>query len=672
VLNGMEHALADRFANYTPAYLYLMTAAAYLREYVLPEMPKIVAIKLPSIIADFLLALAIYKLVQATSPYKQAPLLAFALTLFLPTVLANSSLWGQADAIYTAAVVACVWLLCTKRPAAAMILFGLGAAFKAQAFFIAPLLAFLFFRRVLGVRHFAVAAATYVLMMTPAMLMGRPPLEALGTYIGQAGEYHRLSLGLPNLYAFAQNDWYHFGLAAGLMLSAIAGLTIAIAFARQCPEPTRDDILACAMLSVAIMPFMLPKMHERYYFLADVMSIAAGFRWWKTAWLIPAYQLISLAGYATILDVPPLSSFRYVVNLRWMGVLTGLAIAVLTAQLAIFRLPATAQRRKGAQIIASGGTMILVLAIAGFLIAPSQSQPPITVGSSSAFKPAHPARIRFGDAIEMVGYDFPWMRTFRTNMMSIDLFFEPLRPLSGTLQLRVEVFNTQGQSLELVVQTNADSDAPLETWQPGAVHRQTRYLPIWPTVDAPQAGVFKIGWVDMATGQALPTTCDGKPCDAKVGIQPFGLDPSTVAPWLRAPALAHFGMDEGIALLQADAPASIAPGQTFSLTTVWRQDSRQAEDLTLFVHMLNEQGELVAQSDGPMRQGLYPTRIWHIGEVVIETRTMQVREDAPPGNYQLFAGFYRPDSLARVPAKSAGRLARSDQTFALQQVTVKP
>ena len=413
-------------------------------------------------------------------------------------------------------------------------------------------------------------------------------------------------------------------------------------------------------------------MHERYYFLADVLSIAAGFRWWKSRWFIPAYQFISLAGYATILDAPPLSLFRYVVNLRLMGILTGVAVAIVTAQLAIFRLPASTQRRKGAQAIAGGGVLILVLAIAGFLIAPSQRRPPIAVGSSSTFNPAHPTRIRFGDAIELVGYDLPWTRTFRTNMMGIDLFFEPLRPLSSTVQLRVETFNTEGQSLELVVQTYADSDAPIETWRLGEVNRLSRYLPIWSTVDAPQAGVFKISWIDVATGQPLPTTCDGAPCDAKVGFLPIGLDPSTAAPWLRAPALAHFGVDGGIALLHTDAPASITPGQIFSMTTIWRQESRQAEDLTMFVHILNEQGEMVAQSDGPMRQGLYPTRLWHIGEVVIETRAMMVRADAQPGNYQLFTGFYQPDTLARVPAKSAGSLAISGQAVAVKQVAVKP
>ena len=671
-LNGMAHALADRFANYTPAYLYLMTAAAYLREFILPEIPKIVAVKLPSIIADFLLALAMFKLAQATSPHKHAPWLAFALTLFLPTVLVNSNLWGQADAIYSACVAACVWLLCAKRNVAAMILFGLGAAFKAQAFFIAPLLTFLFFRRVIGVRHFSIAAATYVLVMMPAMLLGRPPIEALGTYFNQAAEYQTLSLGIPNFYAFAENDWYHFGLTAGLLLSAIAGLTIAIAFARQCPHPAPDDILACAMISVAVMPFMLPKMHERYYFLADVMSIAAGLRWWKTAWLIPAFQFISLAGYATILDAPPFSSFRYAVNIRLVGVFTGFVIAAMTAQLVIMRPPAKEQRRKGAQVIASGGIVLLVLAVAGVLIAPSQRRPAVAVGSSDTFQPANPVRIRFGDAIELVGYNLPEARTFRASTMDIDLFFAPLRPLSNSLQLRVEAFNTQGESLELVAQTDVDDNAPLETWRPGEVNKQTRYLSIWPAVDAPQAGVFKISWVDKATGELLPTTCDGAPCDAKVGLLPIGLDPATVAPWKRAPAMARFGNDGGITLLNTEAPARIAPGQSFSMTTVWRQESRTAENLTFFAHMVDEQGAMVAQSDGPVRQGLYPASLWHIGEVIIETRAMTVPADAKPGNYQLVAGFYHPDTQLRVPANLIGSSPSPDQAVAIKQITVHP
>jgi Gpi18-like mannosyltransferase len=671
-LNGMAHALGDRFANYTPAYLYLMTAAAYLREFVLTAMPKVVAIKLPSILADFLLALAMFKLVQVTSAHRYAPALAFALTLFLPTVVINSSAWGQADAIYSACVVACVWLLCARRPAAAMILFGLGAAFKAQAFFIAPLLAFLFFRRMVGIRHFAVAAGMYALVMLPAIMLGRPPIEALGTYLVQAGEYQTLSLGLPNLYAFAPADWYHFGLIAGLLLSAIAGLTLAIAFARQCPNPAPDDILACAMLSVAIMPFMLPKMHERYYFLADVMSIAVGLRWWKAAWLIPAYQGISLAGYATILDLPPLSSFKYTVNIRLFGVITAMVIAAATAQLAIFRVPSIEQRKKGAQVIAAGGALLLALGIAGVMIAPSQRRPAAAVGWGEGFTPPQAAQIRFGDAIELVGYALPEARTFRTGTMDITLFFKPLRPLSSTLQMRIEAFNTQGESLQLINQSSVDDNAPIETWRPGEIYRQTRFMLVWPTVDAPQAGVYKLSWVDGASGEALPATCDGAPCDAKLGLMPIGLDYPSAAPWLQAPALARFGSNGDIALLNVDAPASIIAGQPFSITTTWRQDTRHAEDLTLFLHVTGPDGEMVAQSDASMREGRYPTSLWHIGEVIPETREITLPATAPSGDYKIVAGFYRPDTLARVQAQGAGEAPSPDQTIVIHAFTTQP
>src|SRR5512141_2149364 len=64
VLNGGVYALADRFADYTPAYLYLLTAMTYLREGVAPALSKVAAIKLPSIVADLLMAIAVYKLVR--------------------------------------------------------------------------------------------------------------------------------------------------------------------------------------------------------------------------------------------------------------------------------------------------------------------------------------------------------------------------------------------------------------------------------------------------------------------------------------------------------------------------------------------------------------------------------------------------------------------------------
>lgn len=68
----------------------------------LPVISKVAAIKLPSLAFDVLLAVAVYKLVGLARPGKRAPAVAALVAVLLPTVVVNSAMWGQADAMYVA------------------------------------------------------------------------------------------------------------------------------------------------------------------------------------------------------------------------------------------------------------------------------------------------------------------------------------------------------------------------------------------------------------------------------------------------------------------------------------------------------------------------------------------------------------------------------------------
>ena len=59
-------------------------------------------------------------------------------------------------------------------------------------------------------------------------------------------------------------------------------------------------VLLAATVALTV-PFLLPEMHERYFYLADVMCIvAAGYRP-KLCWVAVLATLCSLATYATFL-----------------------------------------------------------------------------------------------------------------------------------------------------------------------------------------------------------------------------------------------------------------------------------------------------------------------------------------------------------------------------------
>ena len=141
VENGYFAALQYDFSNYNVPYLYLLAAMAAL----LPGLHSLVAVKAISMLFDLALAYFVYKCVEHKHHDSKSliPILAGLATLLAPTVVLNSSAWGQTEAIYTTFLVACLYFLLASRQAMALVAFGLAVSFKLQAVFLAPLLLWL-------------------------------------------------------------------------------------------------------------------------------------------------------------------------------------------------------------------------------------------------------------------------------------------------------------------------------------------------------------------------------------------------------------------------------------------------------------------------------------------------------------------------------------------------
>jgi Gpi18-like mannosyltransferase len=139
-------ALKDNISNYNPPYLYLL----YLVVRFLPGLEKVIAIKIPSIIFDFICAGFIYKIVRIKYENRIVGLLAYTAVLLSPTMILNSSFWGQADSIYTAGIIASIYFLITRKNWYSLISFGIAFAFKLQAIFLLPLLIAFWFKKELS------------------------------------------------------------------------------------------------------------------------------------------------------------------------------------------------------------------------------------------------------------------------------------------------------------------------------------------------------------------------------------------------------------------------------------------------------------------------------------------------------------------------------------------
>ncbi|MDY6876251.1 MAG: glycosyltransferase family 39 protein [Chloroflexota bacterium] len=94
---------------------------------------------------------------------------------------------------------------------------------------------------------------------------------------------------------------------------------------------------------------------------------------------------------------------------------------------------------------------------------------------------------------------------------------------------------------------------------------------------------------------------------------------------------------------------------TVNLTLYWQAAQNPDLDYSTFVHLLNKDGELVAQHDtGLGSDQHYPTSAWRVGDIVPSQHALILPSDLPPGGYQVRVGVYFWADGSRLPVIENG------------------
>lgn len=300
--------LSENIGNYNIPYRVFLAAISGA------EGNHLAFIKLFSVFFDIVLAFSAMNLVRIYTrtgnlltcdaenpPCSDAkPLAAFLAVLLLPTVIADSSLWGQCDSIYVSLALLGLYLGLADRPWLSVVCVAASFAFKLQAVFVLPIFIVLWMKKKLHWYHFLAFPAVYLLMMLPAVIAGMPLNEALLLYTTQTGSIGAgYSYNAPSLLAVI--DAGRTALASLntetavpiVSKCAIAAAALAIAaillnsYVNRKRFSDREIILTAALLSLAV-PYLLPHMHDRYFFTADILTLVLMI---SSAGFIPVFAL---------------------------------------------------------------------------------------------------------------------------------------------------------------------------------------------------------------------------------------------------------------------------------------------------------------------------------------------------------------------------------------------
>jgi hypothetical protein len=130
---------------------------------------------------------------------------------------------------------------------------------------------------------------------------------------------------------------------------------------------------------------------------------------------------------------------------------------------------------------------------------------------------------------------------------------------------------------------------------------------------------------------------------------------------LGQPAFARYAAswERGVVLRGWRLEAAPRAGAELPLTLTWNSLEPVPRPWTVFVHLVDGGGAIVAESNSQPRGGALPFPLWTPGDWMADTHTLALPADLPPGSYELRVGLYRPEKggqRQKVWAEDGGSL----------------
>jgi len=108
--------------------------------------------------------------------------------------------------------------------------------------------------------------------------------------------------------------------------------------------------------------------------------------------------------------------------------------------------------------------------------------------------------------------------------------------------------------------------------------------------------------------------------------------------------------DFGGALQLVTATAEVAAGERLQVELLWTADQSLERQLKVFVHLIDRDGRIVAQSDAFPAAGRWPNSWWQPGLYLREQHTLALGAPYAGDNYEILIGVYDAVTGERLPA----------------------
>ncbi len=306
--------------------------------------------------------------------------------------------------------------------------------------------------------------------------------------------------------------------------------------------------------------------------------------------------------------------------------------------------------RPWTQLVAVGAALVTSVYCLTVVIPTAYAQSPVVAALPAE---AIPLNVTFPEGLELLGARVDTPAVTVGDWVWLTLYWRrPADLPPGAPLAHLELFGRAFERIGLLTGYHGRGNSPATLWPPGAIIADRMAVRVLEESVAPVEALLTMKLDEKAPRNDVAT----------VKIVP-PVWPEPVAP------LATLG--EGIQLTAAElTPTAAAPGDSVAVRLGWQVTAPPGPNLLhVFVHLGDPTQLPLAQYDGPVMGGTYPSRLWAAGERFDETVTLTLPADLPPGEYPVSVGLYDYATGARLPLTVDGQRQPND-AYALDQLLI--
>lgn len=313
----------------------------------------------------------------------------------------------------------------------------------------------------------------------------------------------------------------------------------------------------------------------------------------------------------------------------------------------------------------SVGMFALALITPFRYIRPAYAPPPLLPLADVQRLP-NPLHINFGNRAELLGYDVGQGRVRAGQAIAITLYWRCLSEMERNYTVAVKVLGPDYEEYGGVNIYPGRGNFATSLWRAGDIFGETYWVPVSPNAPAPCLGRVSVALftADLAQEHLYVLDAEGNPTGRNAIFGRLKIKPEKQPEYAVGKPL-HFELGGEVALVGYEMDGIKEQGETLSLRLYWQALSKMDRDYTVFVHLTDKEGQILAQWDSQPCGGAYPTSLWDRGEVVKDEHELPLPADMPAGEYQIAVGMYLLETMQRLPVfdGDGGRLPNDQATL---------